>query len=291
MAEHVIDTPDIDSAPEGVGEAVVLGLGQRAIVVMEAQDAGSACRYDLSPDELSRLEAQLLGELAERGAGERDVYCVWVDSRSEYANIARTHETTKWKYIPAIMADKECSSEFLIVVDTRDPEDEGVKRVSRITFVKDTYVAQGLTGMAIVDDVIRSNQGLTFDDVIGYYAELGVDITKCFSVETNVKVKKAEKYKGLHLADIGYLAMFHKIDELREGGLSYIFSTINRASIESFERIDLRAEPLAGRPDIQTPAADGEFDENFVTVALPTTEHNLGIFQMIESLSAPEIHL
>lgn len=258
---------------------------------METQAIGSRCRYDLNPDELSRLEGRLLAELGERGASEPGVYCVWVDSQSEYADIVRTHETNEWEYIPTIMADKECSSEFLIVVDSRDPQTQGVKRVSRITFVKDAYLTEGMTGMAIVDDVIRSNQGLGFEDVVNYYADLGVDVKKCFSVETNIRVEQADRYNGLPLAEIGYLAMFHRIDELREGGLSYIFSTINQASIDSFELIDLRAEPLAGREDIRTPAEEGEFDDDFVTVALPTTEHNLGIFQQIASLSAPEIHL
>jgi hypothetical protein len=245
-------------------------------------------RYDLDPEEMKAREGQLLAELAATSP-DPDVYCVWISPDSPYADIARTHEAKHWDYIASIMTDKDPSSRFLFVVDTRDEATQGIKRVSRITFAVPDPKEAGATGMAIVDDVIDSGQGLDLDSFLDYYSEQGVDINRCFSVETNIKVKQAETYKGLPLADVGYLAMFNRIDELREGGLLYIFATVNQDSIDSFERIDLRAEPLAGRPELRTPDEKGGFDDDFHTVALPTTPHNLSIFEQITDFGAPEI--
>lgn len=247
-------------------------------------------RYDLDPDEIATREAMLLTELSTISPYP-DIYCVWIQPDSPFADIVRTYEARHWSYISDIMADKDSSSEFLIVVDTRNPDTQGVKRVTRITFANTDSRAAGRSGMAIIDDVINSDQGLTLEKFIRYYEEKGVDISTCFSVETNIRIKQADRYNGLPLAEVGYLAMFKKINQLRQGGLSYIFATINHDSIKSFKLIDLRAEPLVGRCDIRTPDEKGGFDNNFQTVALPTTEHNLGIFEQIVGLSAPDIKL
>ncbi len=247
-------------------------------------------RYDLDPDELKKVEEDLVNEINSISPIP-DVYCVWVQPDSPYANIARTQEALHWSYIAEVMSDKEDRSQFLLVVDTRDPASQGVKRVSRITFAVEDPETEQSTGMAIIDDVIDSGQGLTLEAFVDFYKDKGVDISRCFSVETNIRVEKANRYNELPLAEVGYLAMFKKIDELRQGGLSYIFATINQDSINSFKLIDLQAEPIAGRNDLQTPAENGEFDQDFQTVALPTTDHNVGIFRNIESLCAPILQL
>jgi len=243
-------------------------------------------RYDLDPDELKQTVKDLVNEI-HKISPNPDVYCVWVQPESRYADIARTHESSHWSYIADIMTDREERSQFLLVVDTRDPVTEGVKRVSRITFAVTDPAAEQKTGMAIVDDVIESDQGLTLEELLDYYSSQGVDLSTCFSVETNIRVEKAARYNGLPLAEIGYLAIFKKIDELRQGGTTCVFATINQDSIDSFKLIGLQAEAMAGRTDLQTPAENGEFDPDFKTVAIPSTDHNLGIFQKIESLGAP----
>ncbi len=189
------------------------------------------------------------------------------------------------------MSDQDQDSHFLLVVDTRDPSTQGVKRVSRLNFAVPNPRDAHQTGMGIIDAVLDSDQSLTLDDFLQYYQERGVDIHTCFSVETNKLVERAERYNELPLAQIGYLAMFKKIDQLRQGGLSYIFAAINQDSIDSFRLIDLQDEPLAGRDDIRTPDGEGGFDAHFYTVALPTTEHNLNIFTAIAQFSAPEIDI
>jgi len=246
--------------------------------------------YTLSPEQLGVLEGALVDDVLEIGSG-RDVYCVWLNSNSPYADIVRTHESAYWNNASEIFKKNEENSKFMLVVDTRHPGKEGIKRASRITFAQSDFIEKRKTGMAIVDDVIDSGQGLSFDDFIDYYSGKGVDIKTCFSVETNIKVEKAERYKGLPLAEIGYLAIFKKIEQTRKGNLAYIFAAINQDSINSFNLIDLRAEPLAGRTDLRTPDGAGCFYDDFQTVALPTTKHNLEIFTGIKGLSSSEIYL
>jgi len=247
-------------------------------------------RYNLSPEQLTTEQERLLSDIRAINS-EPDVYCVWVNADSPYADIVRTYETQYWGFMPEIMAGKEKSSEFLLVVDTRDPDLTEVKRVSRIALPYTNPQVSGRTGMTIVDDVLDSNQALTLETFLQYYNERGVDISRCFSVETNIRVKRSDRYKGLPLAEIGYLAMFQRIDTLRQNNLSYIFASINQDSIDSFKLIDLRVEPLAGRDELRTPGQDGKFIDDFRTVAIPTTKHNLNIFRQIESLSAPVIYV
>lgn len=254
------------------------------------QISSNGPNYDLSEEELEELETRLIQEISTTSS-EPDVYCVWTSANSPFADIVRTHEKKHWDYISSVMDDKDAQSKFLLVVDTRDGATAGVKRVTRITFANKEPDNESLTGMAIIDDIINSEQGLSLEEFMQYYNEKGVDISKCFSVETNIKVQKADRYNGLPLAEIGYLAMYKQIENSRTGGLAYIFATINQDSIDSFDLIDLKHERIAGHSDVATPTDDGSFDVNFIPVALPTHQHNLDIFRSIISMSAPELYV
>jgi hypothetical protein len=187
-------------------------------------------RYDLTNDEIKQYENEIAGIINEQLCEDHLGVCaVWIDSSSKYADIIRTYEKSFVDDINEIMVDHESRSLFLAIVDMRGSSPR-VARVSRLSCPpasEDATVGEGKTGIALVDDVIDSGQGLDATEFHEFYKDKGVDLTRCLSVETNKKVFRAEHYKGLPLAQIGYLAIFHKLEQLRAGEPSYIFAAVN----------------------------------------------------------------
>lgn len=248
--------------------------------------------YNLSETQIRYLEADLANRITRDMGLEEDLYSLWVDPNSIYSNIARTNEKKYWKYMPEIMSEHEDQSLFLMLFDTRNDRNE-VVHGTRIS----GFRPEGLrddnsqTGLIIIDDIINSNQGLTAKYFRDYYTSRGIDLMKCITVESNVSISRTKRYNGLHTPDLAYLSIFKNL--ISRGGNpddSYVFAVINMPTVLSFGRIGLDYESLAGMKTLRTPSTPGEFDDNFLPVAIPHTQESHKIFQDIEPFELKEVY-
>lgn len=248
--------------------------------------------YNLTEVQIALLEADLGTRLSQEMGLKEDLYSLWVNPNSIYANIARTNERKYWKYMPEIMSEHEDQSLFLMIYDTRAGRNEVVHGTRISGFTPDGLKEENeKTGLIIIDDIINSDQGLTAKNFRDYYTSRGIDLMKCITVESNVSIAKTKRYNGLHTPDLAYLSIFKNLVS-RGGnpGDSYVFAVINMPTVLSFGRIGLDYESLAGMKNLRTPSTPGHFDDDFIPVAMPHTDESHKIFQDIEEFALKEVY-
>ncbi|HYI61870.1 MAG TPA: hypothetical protein VEW93_08715 [Acidimicrobiales bacterium] len=139
-------------------------------------------------------------------------------------------------------------------------------------------IAPGVAMPLILDDLARSGQGLTHQQLLDHYGARGIALDRVVSVETNVRV--GEREADIPSADMSYLSVF---DLMRRIGSGAVFAHLNDAARSSFARVGLQDEPIAGVEGLRTPGVHpGEFDDHYTPVCLPVTEGNVAV---IEALS------
>ena len=248
--------------------------------------------YNLSEEQIRALEADIALRLKAEVGENEDLYSLWVNPNSEYANIARTNEKKYWKYMPEIMSEHEDQSLFLMIYDTRGDRNEVIHGTRISGFTPDGLREDNTqTGLIIIDDIINSSQGLTAKKFRDYYIDRGIDLMKCITVESNVAIARSKRYNGLHTPDLAYLSIFKNL--VARGGQpndSYVFAVINRPTVLSFERIGLEYEHLAGMENLRTPSTPGNFDDDFIPVGIPHNDKSHKLFEDIEAFALKEVY-
>ncbi len=260
-------------------------------------------RHDLSELELQSVEQDLKEAVIEKFGADEGVFAIWLGSSTHFANAVRTLEANQWPEMPEVMKEHENTSMFLAIFDTRNGIDNIVHafRVSGAGFkddnvtISDKTTDSDSTGIVLIDDVIKSGQGFTAEDFRGYCQDVGIDLSKCMSVETNFRVgKKAEKYNGLPLTQVGYIALFKLVESMDiKNGDAAIFASLNEVATISLGAIGAEFGFLAGRDDLRTPSFDEKgnpcFDDDYTLVCIPATDHNLGVFGNLTNFGAPQM--
>jgi hypothetical protein len=232
-------------------------------------------RYDLTPEELSTLQDELVGEVKTKYP-EEGVVGVWINPKSKFANFIRMNEASYFPEVSNVTAEDEGQTLFLALVDTRP----GVNRVvhgatiTGLSYDKDRKEIQiepenlnGTTGLYTIDSLVDLGN-FTTQEFVDYYAARGVNTTKSISVETNFRIgAKADKFKGLGASEIAYLKIFNLMDKagLADGNAA-VFATINRVSMISFGRVGINYELLMGRDDFRTEEAEHGKDSTPVAI-------------------------
>ncbi|NTW62247.1 hypothetical protein HGB25_02455 [Candidatus Saccharibacteria bacterium] len=251
-------------------------------------------RYDLNPEELKELEAELVGSIEEQGVHD-GVVAVWIAPFHRFADIPRVYES---QYFPEVeeLSDQETeNSLYLLMVDMRD----GVKRPVHSTIISRQNVSrEGLaidqdevggdtTGFYVIDDLIRTGN-FTADEFRDYYESRGFDLSKCISVETNFRIgDKTQKYQGARIAELSYMAVMKMFfDTQPEIGHAAVFASVNRLSALSFRMVGLKSEPLMGRDDFVT--SEAERGLVYHPVCIPYDGSNHPVFEKM-SVPLPEI--
>ncbi|MEK9195966.1 MAG: hypothetical protein AAB914_01220, partial [Patescibacteria group bacterium] len=217
----------------------------------------------------------------------------------------RTLEKQTFPEIEDVMRDYEEESTFLALVDTRQQANRiahafrisGASSSSDGSVVANSVSNDNSTGIVLIDDIINSGQDFRINDFRDYYSSRGFDLSKCISVETNWIVgEKSEKFNGLPLPQLGYLALFRLIEArgLNEGD-AVLFAHANRVATISLAMSGVEYEPIAGREDLKTPTVkpDGtlSFDDHYKPVAIPASSQNLEVFKQLSTFAAPQIFI
>lgn len=256
-------------------------------------------RYDLSPEELVEREARIV-DLVRQQQG--DIVCsVWAPSTSPYADVVRTRELEKFPEMLELMRGYEDESVFLLMVDAR-PNAGWIARGTRIAspiFTRGVRpsIREGSINIPLLQGMIDSGQ-VTGQELIDYYAEKGINLDNCVSVETNLKIRQSERLNGVPLAQLGYLTMFNFALGLGSSGesddvSSCILAHINEDTKRSFEFLGLGGdyEPLVGREDLHTPTSGGVFDDSYIPVAFFASQRAKAVFGNLAPFMPPEIHV
>jgi hypothetical protein len=126
---------------------------------------------------------------------------------------------------------------------------------------------------------------------------MGMDLNKCVSVETNFRVgEKVERYNGLPLTQIGYIALFKLVEHMGiKDGDAAVFAALNKDATNSLSFMGATFEPLAGRQDLRTPSTDDDgnpcFDDDYKLVCIPASPTNLEVFGKLEGFAAPQLYV
>lgn len=254
-------------------------------------------RYDLSESEQGRYQRALVTVSRTSGRGDT-IYTAWVRSSHPISNLVRTLEAKVFPEIPALMEPFEDESVFLTLIDTR-PGTERVVHAFRLSSLAISGKGMGADasrrctfGMALIDDLLSSGQGLDVDAFVGHYEGRGVDLTKCVSVETNFTVgNRVSTESGLRVSDLGYIAIFQLVKQL--SGLEHnacVFAHLNEPAVASLGQIGVTNRPIAGRDDLKTPTiGETEFDEKYRPAEIPGSKENIEVFRALVPFAAPEI--
>ncbi len=134
----------------------------------------------------------------------------------------------------------------------------------------------------LIKDLLRSGQGLDLAETLDFYASRGIDLYRCLSVETNLRI--GDQLEGVSSADQSYLALFTLSNEL---GCNAIFAHLNEPAVKSLSRVGLEWEHVSGRGDLRTPGAFGseEFDDDYTPVCIPRTSHNEAMFEALAEVT------
>lgn len=277
------------SDPKSVGAAFVV-LGGLAAGAKWAKNhlkkEVNKTRYDLSQEELSDLENDLVSEVKRRFP-EEGVYAAWIEPDHRYANLIRSYEAQYFPEVQTLPDTNELNTLFFALVDTRGFAN---RIVHGATISKGQIESHGnSTGFIGMDQLIEKDN-FTAQEFKDYYVDRGIDVSKSISVETNFRVgEKTKPINGFTPAQYAYLSFFNRLekkaDDLRKAA---IFSSINRASVLSFQRFGLDFEPLMGRTDLKTPEADLGLD--YLPVVIPYTENNISLFRLMDK-PLPEVEL
>ncbi len=262
----------------------------------EPTDTYAPADYYLDDAEFTKLQNALVASTQDQ-SGQEGIHAVWIAQNHPYANVVRTLEAKQFPEIPEIMEPFEDQSVFLALTDTR-PEQRRVVhafRLSSIFLAGRTELPGGDTlGIAFIDDIVASGQGVDIEAFKTYYASEGIDLTKCVSVETNFRVgmKKVEVESGLRVSDLGYIAVFQALEKL---GLdkedAVVFAHLNQPAIGSLGALGISYAPVMGRDDLKTPTVgENPFDEKYRPVVIPTSAANVAIFKQLLPFAAPEVN-
>jgi hypothetical protein len=255
---------------------------------------GIAPDYHLGEADLEREQKSLVNSIRQE-TGQETIHAAWIKQNHEYANIIRTLEAQVFPEIPDVMEGFEEQSVFLALVDTREESQRVVHafRLSSIRLTGQEELPEGdKTGIALIDDIVESDQGVTADAFKQYYAEQGVDLTKCISVETNFRVgDKVESPSDIPVTQLGYISVFQAVEKLgMEGEDAAIFAHLNEPAITSLDAVGISYQPVMGREDLRTPTVgDKPFDDNYKPVAIPATPENVTIFKNLVPFAAPQV--
>lgn len=251
-------------------------------------------RYDLTPEELTNLESELVAEVRAAYPSE-DMVSTWIRPGHKFANVLRNHEAQSFPEVSDLPQDIEDRSLFFALVDLRD----GTDRVVHSTTISgvlgrkagepdpDNPDGPVTSGFIIIDDLIEMGN-FTVEEFWDYYSRQGVDLNGAISVETNFSVgERVSKYNGFKAADIAYLSMFKlAISQAQKPEDAAVFASINQDSIDSFSRVGLQTLPLMGRDDFVTSESVNGLD--FKPVLILNTPENSLVFQQIHT-DVPEM--
>jgi hypothetical protein len=249
-------------------------------------------RHDLGPEEFAAVEAALVRDIEAHFPPE-GLYVARISAHHAYANLVRTLEYCgDFEEVADLMAPYEPNFVFLAIVDTR-PGARRIVHAFRIGLPEfGSAHAHDLTGMALLDDMITSNQGLTLTSVQEHYESQGVRLAQAMSVETNFRVgeKVESPIPGIRISDFGYLSVFYLLQE-REAPV--IFAHQNKVALLSLGQLGLAYDPIAGVKGLRTPSVDDDgnpyFDDRYTPLAIPASRHNVQVFKELAAFTVPEV--
>ncbi|MCA9312874.1 hypothetical protein H6801_01295 [Candidatus Nomurabacteria bacterium] len=272
------------------------------IITIKPEKKGEYIRYNLDSNEFDILQADLINCIKQKADENVGQIAVWFGSDSRYANLVRTLEAVVFPEITTfISAEVEDCSKFLVIVDP-DSADGRIVHAFRSTGQRfnegnfafsDNSIEQS-TGIAMLEEVLDANPGLSREELVGYYSSRGIDLSECISIETNFRVgEKLETENGLRTSDLGYIAIFNTVTNNDDGRANYgIFAHLNEQAITSLSTIGVSFETVAGRDDLGTPSStEGQFDEHYYPYFIPASETNMSVFRQLVPLGPPEISI
>jgi hypothetical protein len=249
-------------------------------------------KYDLDPDQLNALEAELVDAIR-GGACSEGITAVWIGPEHRFANIIRTHEALPFPEAQDLSAADESKTLFLALVDTRP----GSSRVVHGA----TVCGAGAPDEGSIAGSAVSTGFITIDSLIelgnfsacefeSYYASGNIDLTRCLSVETNFRVgQRVPDAWGLSTSAIAYLMFFRFL--VRSGARrnrALVFADVNSVSRLSFQRTGIMWAPLMGRTDLVSPEA--ALGRSSVPVTLPFDDACHDLFLTMRA-DVPEVFL
>jgi hypothetical protein len=261
----------------------------------ETEREAALPRYDLSVEELAAIDLEL-AEKVRQQVGNK-VCAVWLRGDDPRANAVRTREAELFPELPELMGELEDSSSFLAIVDARRSAGDGrIVRGTRVTgsmYRNDPENGDVVEDNGLIKGLVDSGQ-ITAEEVREHYDGTGLDLTKSASIESNFRVgDRVPRVRGVPLAHLAYLAMVqHSIKRMgSDGGDGSLVAHVNDATISSFNRLGIRHLPFAGREDLLTPSAAGEFDDKYKPVVYTYDEKTRKVFKRLSRLALPELEL
>lgn len=245
--------------------------------------------YNLSPEQMDEIEAELFTKIRSL-VGASPVAVAVVPHDSRYADFGRTSETQIYKGYDnhAAMAPYENQSFFLYTYDTETGTIAHVKRIVRAKTPEELGGSE-LTGLEIIDDRLKATgeEHASLEDIKDFH---GLDdLSRVWNVAANHIMRRQNKKTGLPYTEASYLALFRLT---REENINAILAYVNDDARHSlFEKADLEYSLLGGRayhlPDDPVNHETTTYDDDYVAVCIPETDHNLGVFEAIP-LFVPE---
>jgi len=241
-----------------------------------------AITYSIEEGEYLHIENELVQQIKEKYSDD-GVYAAWLNSQSKYSNLVRAQEAKYFPEVADLSPDIERHTLFLALVDTRQTRDKVVHAatISGLNInPKENNVNEindQSSGFVVVDDLIRMGN-FTKEDFNQFYTQLNFDLTKCISVETNFRIgRKVEPFNGLHTTDLAYLSIFKYLTSLEPTlGQAAVFASINRLTINSFNRFGLHWQYLLNRDNLIT--SESLRGLEYAPVMIPYDEKNVHLF-------------
>ena len=152
------------------------------------------------------------------------------------------------------------------------------------------------TGLPFIDQIIDSRQGLTAVRFTNFYASRSTNLDHhARSVETNFRIKKAERVNGVPIPQLAYLSLFNHLDDELAVDEGVLFAHLNTPAKLSLHGVGVEYDDIAGVEGLMTPTLEGNglitFDKKYNPVAIGATEKNLGIFRQLSAVAIPPISL
>jgi hypothetical protein len=263
----------------------------------ETQQETVVPAYDLSKEELDRLEGELVGKVREKFG--KTVASVWVGSHSPYANFIRTHENETFSklHLPELFEKYEDESAFLITVDTRKGQNKVIRgtRLSSPQFSSkvETESDDDTVRIAMIQDMVEAGQ-FTNQEFVEYYKNRGIDPNRAVSVETNFRIGgRAPRIMGMiPVSHVAYLSMYNfAAGRNLNTSDACIFAHVNDATINSLSRMGIPIDPLMGNENLRTPAGGGTYDDDFKPVALLNTPEVMKKMRKLKMFAPKEMQL
>lgn len=281
--------PSPEEAPKTFSPEIAGGLAVDSTV----RDLGglpiSPESYNLSAEQMDKLEADLFSEIQSQADGSPIAVAV-VPHDSKYADFGRTSEAQVYTGYDnhAAMAPYEDQSFFLYTYDTATGTIAHVKRIVRAKTPEELGDSE-LTGLEIIDDRLKATgeEHAELEEITGFH---GIDdVSRVWNVAANHIMRRQGKKTGLPYTEASYLALFRLT---REKNINAILAYVNDDARRSlFEKADLEYSLLGGRsyhlPDDPANHETTTYDDHYVAVCIPETDHNKGVFEAIP-LFVPE---